>query len=365
MEVNEDALRRSPRASLTVLAEQTGGFLVESTNDLGKAAERIQRDRSSYYLLTYVPKNTNFDGKWRHVTVKVPGRKMTVRARSGYVALRSAGALPLRSYEGPALAALERTPLPSDLPVRGRAFVFPQPDGAAAHIVVLVATDGSVLALDAGNPKVPAHTDMTIVAQLRDAAGQVVRKASQRYALVEAYARGQVLFFRQPTLPAGSYTLEYVVHDALGQRAGAGAADVTVPDKHPGQPQVSSLMIVGRTERVPAAERDATNPLYYGDLLLYPNLGEPISKRQSSALTLAFNVIPGGATTTAVFKLFQGNRALGETELPLGTPDAQGRIWHVSQLPIGNLEPGEYEVAVTVSASDSTQIRRSRFQIVE
>ena len=365
MEVNEDTLRRSPRVSLTLLAEQTGGFLVESTNDLGKAAERIQRDRSSYYLLTYVPKNTNFDGKWRNVTVKVPGQRVTVRARSGYLAVRSAGALPLRSYEGPALAALEHRPLPADLPVRGGAFVFPQPDGAEPRMVVLVATDGSAFTLGTDNRKAPAHTDFTILARLKDAAGEIVRKASQRYALVEANARGEVLFFRQPTLPPGSYTLEYVVHDALGQRAGTGTMPVIVQDPRAGQPQVSSLLIVQRAERVPANQRDAGNPLYYGDVLLYPNLGEPISKRRTSTLSFAFNVIPAKVPAHASLTLSQNDRALGQTALSLGAPDSQGRIWHVSQLPVGNLEPGEYELAVTVTAGDGTQTRRTRFQIIE
>ena len=365
MEVNEDTLRRSPRVSLTLLAEQTGGFLVESTNDLGKAAERIQRDRSSYYLLTYVPQNTNFDGKWRNVTVKVPGRRVTVRARSGYVAVRSPGGLPLRSYEGPALAALERAPLPADLRVRGGAFVFPQTEGADPRMVVLVATDASVLARDTDNRKAPAHTDFTILARLKDAAGEIVRKASQRYALVDANARGEVLFFRQPTLPPGSYTLEYVVHDSLGQRAGAGTVPVVVQDTRAGQPQVSSLLIVQRAERVPASQRDAGNPLYYGDLLLYPNLGEAISKQQSPALSFAFNVIAGGAPAHASLTLLQGQRTLGQTALSLGTPDSQGRIWHVSQLPLANLAPGEYTLSVTVNAGDSSETRRAPFRVIE
>jgi hypothetical protein len=174
-----------------------------------------------------------------------------------------------------------------------------------------------------------------------------------------------VLFFRQPTLPPGSYTLEYVVHDALSERAGAGLAPVSVPDKHAGQPQVSSLMIVSRTERVPAAERDATNPLYYGDVLLYPSLGEPISKRQTSALTFAFNLIPGGAPARASLTLLQGQRALGETPLSLGAPDVQGRIWHVSQLPIANLAPGEYVLGLTVAAGDRIETRHATFRVVE
>jgi hypothetical protein len=231
--------------------------------------------------------------------------------------------------------------------------------------VVLVATEASAFALGTDNRNAPAHTDFTILARLKDAADEVVRKASERYALVEANARAGVLFFRQPTLPPGSYTLEYVVHDALGQRAGAGTVPVTVPGRATDQPQVSSLLIVQRTERVPPTERDAGNPLYYGDLLLYPNLGETISKRQTSTLSFAFNVIPGSAPAQASLTLLQGEHTVAETALTLGTPDAQGRIWHVSQPPLANIAPGEYVLAVTVAVGNSRETRRATFRVTE
>jgi VWFA-related protein len=365
LELNEDNLRRDPAVSLRLLADQTGGFLINNTNDLAPGLRRIDEDRRFHYLLTYTPSNTDFRGEWRRIAVKVPGRNVTVRARSGYLAVRSPGTLPLLTYEGPALAALERTPLPSQVPVRASAFVFPQSRAAEARLAVLVSTEGGVLAANAGDAKAAAQTDFTILARLKDAAGDVVRKGSQRYRLPAADARGEVLFFRQPTLPSGSYTLEYVVHDALGQRAGAGTAPVIVQDKRAGQPQVSSLLIVRRTERVPPAERDANNPLYYGDLLLYPNVGEPISKRQTPSLTFAFNVVPGSAPARASLALQQGERTLGETALPLATADAQGRIWHVSQLPLTNLTPGEYTLLVTLTAGADSQTRRTTFRVIE
>jgi VWFA-related protein len=86
LERNEDVLRKDPRTSLTLLADQTGGFLINNTNDLAKGFARIDADRRFYYLLTYEPKNTNFDGTWRTVSVKVPHRRVTVRARTGYLA---------------------------------------------------------------------------------------------------------------------------------------------------------------------------------------------------------------------------------------------------------------------------------------
>ena len=352
LELNEDNLRRDPAVSLRLLADQTGGFLINNTNDLAPGLRRIDEDRRFHYLLTYTSTNTDFRGEWRRIAVKVAGRNVTVRARSGYLAVRAPGALPILMYEGAALAALERTPLPRDVPVRAGAFVFPQPKTADARVAVLVAADGGSL------------TNFTILAQLKDASGDVVRKASQPYRLAPG-TRGEVLFFRQPTVPVGTYTLEYVLHDAVGQRAGAGTAAVVVPERREGQPQVSSLLIVRRSERVPAAERDAANPLYFGDLLLYPNLGEPISKRQTPVLTFAFNVIPDGASVRASLVLQEGERTVAETALPAGSADAQGRVWHVGQLPLAALSAGEYALVATIAAADAIQTRRASFRVIE
>jgi hypothetical protein len=366
LELNEDTLRRDPAVSLRLLADRTGGFLIDNTNDLAGAFRRIDEDRRFHYLLTYTPSNSDFRGEWRDIAVKVPGRNVTVQSRSGYLAVRSPGILPLLRHEGPALAALERTPLPTQVPVRAGAFVFPEPGSADARVAVLVATDSGVLAVEDDKAKGTAQTNFTILSRLKDARGEVVRKASQPYRLTgpAANLRGEVLFFRQPTLPPGAYTLEYVVHDVPGERAGAGIAPVVVPPATKGQPQVSSLMIVRRTDRVPASERDGTNPLYYGDLLLYPNLGEPISKRQT-AVSFAFTVIPGAAPLRAFLALSQGERVLGETMLPLGAPDTRGVIWYVGQLPLASLPPGNYTLAVTVTVGDGNQTRRATFRTIE
>jgi VWFA-related protein len=86
LETQEQALSSRPGAVLGRLANDTGGFLVDSTNDLGKVVSRMQVERTTYYLLGYQPTNAALDGKFRKVTVKVKRGKYTVRARPGYVA---------------------------------------------------------------------------------------------------------------------------------------------------------------------------------------------------------------------------------------------------------------------------------------
>jgi len=97
LERNEDALRRDPHVGLTLLARETGGFLIDSTNDLARGFRDIDADRRFHYLLTYVPKNAEFRGEWRKVEVKVKKRGARVRSRGGYVAVERPAAVPTAS----------------------------------------------------------------------------------------------------------------------------------------------------------------------------------------------------------------------------------------------------------------------------
>jgi len=80
-------LSSRPASTLGRLANETGGFMIDNTNDLGKGVARMQVERTTYYLLGYQATNAALDGKFRKVTVKVKRGKYTVRARPGYIAV--------------------------------------------------------------------------------------------------------------------------------------------------------------------------------------------------------------------------------------------------------------------------------------
>lgn len=86
LEKQSEMLSSRPTAVLGRLAKETGGFLLENTNDLGAGVARMQQERTTYYLLAYQPTNTKLDGKFRKVSVKVKRPKVMVRTRPGYVA---------------------------------------------------------------------------------------------------------------------------------------------------------------------------------------------------------------------------------------------------------------------------------------
>jgi VWFA-related protein len=78
----------SSSVSLGRLAKETGGFLIDNTNELTSGFARMQQERTTYYLLAYQPTNAAADGKFRRVTVKVKRPRVTARARPGYVAAK-------------------------------------------------------------------------------------------------------------------------------------------------------------------------------------------------------------------------------------------------------------------------------------
>jgi VWFA-related protein len=75
--------------TLTSLASDTGGTAFTDTNDFGEAFARVERDISSYYLLGFSSTNTNRDGRYRRITVRVRNRSgLKIQAKEGYYADR-------------------------------------------------------------------------------------------------------------------------------------------------------------------------------------------------------------------------------------------------------------------------------------
>jgi VWFA-related protein len=84
LERQQQVVESRAAAVLGRLANETGGFLISNTNELGAGVARMQQDRWTYYLLAYQSTNPVLDGTFRRVSVKVTRPNVTVRARQGY-----------------------------------------------------------------------------------------------------------------------------------------------------------------------------------------------------------------------------------------------------------------------------------------
>lgn len=79
---------------LKKLAEDTGGraFFTGTTLELEKGFASVTKELRSQYIIAYSPINEKFDGKFRQVEVRIPGKKdLKVRTRKGYPAINRTG----------------------------------------------------------------------------------------------------------------------------------------------------------------------------------------------------------------------------------------------------------------------------------
>lgn len=78
---------RETQATMDELAQQTGGLVFTSRNDIDHAVALSMSDTSSYYVLGYYPESSKWDGKFRKIQANVDQPGVEVRHRRGYYAV--------------------------------------------------------------------------------------------------------------------------------------------------------------------------------------------------------------------------------------------------------------------------------------
>lgn len=374
MERTEDLLKYNNEGGLQLMADDTGGFLITGTNDIGSAFRRIDEDMRFHYLLTYSPTNDVMDGKFRNIAVKVRRPDVVVFARKGYRAVRAPTGVPVMAYEAPALALLDSSPLPNAFPTHASAFAFPEPNQPGLTPIVVRVSTGQ-LQFNVDEKKSTYTAQVAVVARIRSAPGQIVQKLSQEYVLtgdakdLDAAKKGEILFYREAELSSGAYEVETIVYDSIAEKGSARVATVVVPGPASPRLRMSSLVLVSRTEQTPASavsKNDRRAPFYYGDTLLYPNVGEPLRRGKDEAVSFYFVVypVPGRCACSASIELLTNGKPIAEAPRELPSTETT-RLQHVGNVPIADLPPGTYELRVTVRDSQDQQTRSAFFTVTE
>jgi VWFA-related protein len=367
----QDALRSDPHYSLGTLAEDTGGFLFNRSNNLGEGFDRIETDLANYYVLGYTPLNTTYDGKFRKLEVRVKRPGVTVAARKGYFAVRDPGAFPVNAWEAPALAALEGKPIPNAFPIRAAALAFPE-RGRPGLIPVIVELQTAPLTFQPAADGRTYSSDFTVLVRFLDKDNQVARKVSQHYEIrgeaskIEGARRGAVVFYRESELPPGVYSMETVVHDALAGRSSVRLSTVEVPRHSEGALRISSLVVVKRGEEVPEKERRADNPLLVNGVALSPNLGDPVS-RSARDVMFYFTIYPAkeNQDTGVQIELLQNGTPVSVMPMTVPAADQSGRIQQLGRLPIAQMAVGTYELRAVVTQGKEQVVRSTLVRIAE
>src|SRR5262245_15055105 len=371
LERNEDLLRLNPHGGLGELADQTGGFLIRDTNDLGAGLRRIDEDMRAHYVLTYMPKNQEYDGRFRQISVKLSRPNLDVQTRKGYYAVDNTIASPVLAFEAPALAALSAARSSDSFALRVGALSFPEPErlGLAP---ILVEAPASAFTYSPDNEKKIYNSDFSIVALVRNESGRVVEKVSQHYQLsgpadkIEAARNGEILFYREANLQPGRYTIEAVAYDAPSGKSSVRKTNLEVSGLDKTKLRLSSLTLLKRADRLTADEQKKNHPLHFGEIVVYPNLGEPLRKSVTKQLAFFFTAWPAQGSTEKLkltVEVIQNGRSLGQIPAELPAADEQGRVKYASALPLDNFPPGSYELRMTVKDGQSSVSRAAQFDV--
>jgi VWFA-related protein len=109
--LNEEERREAKRAerALETLTSATGGqsYFPKALSEVSGIANRVAHDIRNQYVIAYSPTNEAMDGTFRRIEVKVKGRGLSVRTRTGYYAINGGDDLPT-SPSSPALTVPEK-----------------------------------------------------------------------------------------------------------------------------------------------------------------------------------------------------------------------------------------------------------------
>ena len=373
LERNEELLRFDPRSGLGQLADQTGGFLIHDTNDLTNGVRRINDDMHGYYMVTYVPKNEDYNGKFRQINVKLTKPSLDVQTRKGYYAVESVGQLPVLDYEAPAIAAARSAdPNSRTVPFIGSALTFPATDRPGLSLILAEAPLSAFSFTSNDNKSYNAN--FSFVALIRNQANEIVQKLSQHYPLngplekLAAAKKGEVLFYRETQLAPGKYTVEIIAYDGSSEKVSLKKTALEIPTIDETKPRLSSVAVLKRAERLTPEEQKRDQPFRFGELLVYPNLGEPIVKSAAQQLAFFFTAWPAKASTGPLqlnVEILQNRRSLVKTPAQLPAPDELGQVKYASSFPLDKFQPGTYELKVTIGDGKNTVSRSTSFTVAQ
>jgi hypothetical protein len=207
---------------------------------------------------------------------------------------------------------------------------------------------------------------------VKDQTDQVVQKLSQHYPLsgpldqLGDAKKGDVLFYRETQLLPGKYTVEFIAYDAADGKVNLKQTVVEIPNGDETKPRLSSIAVLRRAERLTAEEQKRDQPFHFGELVVYPNLGEPVVKSLTKQLAFFFTAWPAKGSTTPLqltLEILQNNRSLGKSSTQLPAPDQLGQVKYASAFPLDKFQPGAYELKITIGDSSNSVTRSTIFNV--
>jgi VWFA-related protein len=345
--------------TLVALANDTGGRAFLDSNNFAPAYATIQEDTSFYYLLGYISTNTQRDGRFRRITVRLNRselRDARVEFRRGYYAPADFQHSTRESREQQLQEQLASDAPSTDFPVYLSTAYFRMAENRY-FIPVSVVVPGSQIPFTRASEQDRATLD--VIGVMRDERRRPFGTIRDTVRLAintsQEVQRKNVQYNSGFLLPPGSYTVKFVVRENQTGRMGSFEAALTVPDLKAAPVKVSSVVL--SNQKQPGRQRN--NPLVREGMEIVPNVTRVFSSEQQ--LYFYYEVYdpvkPEEAADKAAARVltnvafYKGAVKAYETPLVEATqvnvPERKAAAFEL-QVPLAELKPGFYMCQVNV-----------------
>jgi VWFA-related protein len=359
--------------TLVTLASETGGKAFVDSNDLTVGIEHAQRELRSYYILGYYTSNTNEDGRYRRISVKLNNNQTAkLEHRQGYYASKVWGKFNSQDKEQQLREALAAGEPIVDLPLALQVDFF-RVSRNAYFIPVSVKVPGSVVSMAVKGGA--SFTQLDFLGQIQDEARATVGnvrdfikvKLDQQMAAKVAHRSFQ--YDAGFTLGPGKYRMKFLVRENVSGKMGTFETRFVVPDltAETSGLKLSSIIWSSQREAVKSAigaaehmgkKEMSANPLIDRGEKVVPNITRIFRRGQN--LYVAFDVYdarpdPANADARKVrvsMSLFneKGAKAfeVGPIEATQLAPTRPEAVPVKLQVPLKDLVPGRYVCQLNV-----------------
>jgi VWFA-related protein len=328
---------QNSQETLDTLAADTGGKALLDSNDLTLGMTQVQRDMSSYYMLSYASTNAAEDGRYRRIVVKLAPKLADLKAKlefkQGYYAPTTFAKMTGANKEAQLQEALLSDNPVTDLPIAVEIDYF-RLSKSKYFVPVSVRIPGSALSFTSKGAK--AATELDFVAEIRDARGRQASMVGDTIPLKVAsttageVTRKQIQYDTGFTLGPGKYSLKFVARENGEGKTGTFEAPFVIPDLGSGNAlRLSSVILSNQVqalkEQIAGAKNSkklvAEDPLVddSGQKIM-PNVTRVFRPAQKMSVYLELYdpgvmqfQTAGFASVTASVAFYQGDKKVFET----------------------------------------------------
>ena len=362
--------------TLATLALDTGGKALLDSNDLTEGIRQVQKDFSSYYVLSYVSANTALDGRYRRVQVKLAPRlaamKVKLDYRQGYYGSTTFAHMSDSDKEAQLAKAMQSDNPVTDLPMAVEVDYF-RLDKGKYFVPVSVKIPGSSLLFKGKGAR--QATELDFIAEIYDARKRSAATVRDTIPLkVDQDTAGQVSqksieYATGVTLTPGNYTLKFIARENGLGKVGTFETAFVIPDLSSQKTMRTSSLVLSNqrqalTEQVGGVKNAkklvAANPLISDGQQLMPNVTKVFRPSQNMLAYVEVydptipDFLPENfrrANIQASLALYRDNKKIFESPAIRAnrlnaTRDGTLPVWLT--VPLKDITPGKYDCQVNL-----------------